>query len=863
MLLNNTLKRLLTIVFVFATTQIYGQVVNFMQYGVEHGLPQSQVNTITQDNEGNLWVGTVSGLASWNGIEFQAYSVNDSIAEEWVTASFKASNGDVFFGHWGGSITRYDCVTKEFESIHIEKFNSYQEVSDFVEDVPNKKIIFSTKGSGLFVYDTENEKVQRYEIASSVEGSRLITCLHRDPENRLWIGTENAGVFLIDLEKFYNDTNVAVKNITTENGLSNNQIADITEYDGELWFGTKRGANYIKSSDVPLFVDGRIGHAIEILDESSELNANDITALEPDAHGNLWIGTSTHGAVKCVKVDGEYRFRHYSVAQGLSFYDVKDIFVDREKTVWIGTDVGLNQYISDYFTLYDESLGISSNVIWSIAPDDKGNIWLGTNQGVSQLMNADNVNNDSLSVGKYDIHGLSDAPVMAVYYDSAGTIWMATAEGMLFKRTLRGNYEKINIEAHVHDVIYSICEDDKGNIWLGTRSGAAKINKVTHQMSLYTEEDGLGGNNIYKVIKDAEGTMWFAVLGGKLSSYKDGEFRVYDEKDGLTHQLVLSLAPDSKGNIWLGCYTGGLYKYDGKTFTNYNKSHGMKSETPYSIIADRKGHIWFGTTYGIEKFNTESNTFEHYGKTEGFLGVQVNPNATCLDNNGNIWFGTILGAVKYNPNVHYHNDVKPIVVLDNLDVNNETQDFPFNNEFLANDNNLTFNFTGVALNMPSKLKYQYRLLGHKNEDWKSTKVRNAPFTNLKAKKYQFEIKAINSDKTESDVASYKFKIEVPWYESYWFYFFQIVVIAIMLYLAVFFGRRTGGSRTATILATIAIIIVFEYGINYVEDNVEDEIGSIAFIKVALNAILGIILFPIEEIIKKRLIGAHRKKPEDE
>ncbi len=833
-----------------------------MQYGVEHGLPQSQVNTMTQDNDGNLWVGTVSGLASWNGIEFKTYSKNDSVAEEWVTSSFTASSGDVFFGHWGGSITRYDGVTKLFESIHIEKFNSYQEVSDFAEDTINSKILFSTKGSGLFVYDINTQKVQRYEIAKSVEGSHLITCLHIDAKERLWIGTENAGVFVIDLHSFYNDTSTSVKHITSENGLSNDQIIDIVEYEGELWFGTKRGANHVKIEELDALLAGTGGAKVYVLDENSELDANDITDLAPDKHGQLWIGTSSHGAVKCVKENGEYRFRHYSVAQGLSFYDVKDIYVDREKTVWIGTDVGLNQYISDHFTLCDESLGISSNVIWSIAPDDKGNIWLGTNQGVSQLMNADNINNDSLSVGKYNIHGLSDAPVMAVYHDSLGTVWMATADGMLFKRTLRGKYEKINIEAHVHDVIYSIAEDNEGNIWLGTRSGAARINKETHKMSVFTEEDGLGGNNIYKIIKAKDGTVWFAVLGGKLSSFKDGEFRVYDEKDGLNHQLVISLAPDERGNIWIGCYTGGLYMYDGKTFTNYNKSDGMKSETPYSIIADRNGNIWFGTTYGIEKLNIKDTSFEHYGKTEGFLGVQVNPNATCMDNNGNIWFGTILGAVKYNPNVHYHNDVKPVILLDNLDINNETSEFPYNNEFLAINNNLTFNFTGVALNMPSKLSYQYRLIGHKNEGWKETKVRNAPFTNLKPKKYQFQVKAVNSDKTESFLATYDFKIKVPWYDSYWFYGLQILIIGIMLYLAVFFGRKTGGSRTATILATIAIIIVFEYGINYVEDNVEDEIGSIAFIKVGLNAILGIILFPIEEIIKGRLIGTHRQKKEE-
>ena len=76
-------------------------------------------------------------------------------------------------------------------------------------------------------------------------------------------------------------------------------------------------------------------------------------------------------------------------------------------------------------------------------------MWLGTNRGVSQLRNADNINNDSLVVGKYKIKGLSDIPIMSIYEDSEGSIWFGTGGGNLFKRTLRGKYEQINIEAHL------------------------------------------------------------------------------------------------------------------------------------------------------------------------------------------------------------------------------------------------------------------------------------------------------------------------------------------------------------------------------------------------------------------------------
>ncbi|MBD80804.1 MAG: hypothetical protein CL840_17950 [Crocinitomicaceae bacterium] len=835
----------------------HSQIINFVQYGVEHGLPQSQVNSLVQSNDGRLWIGTVSGLSSYDGINFTNYYKKDSLAENRITTSFKDSEGHLWFGHWGGSITKYDMNTEQFVSIKIEKFSSYQEVSSIIEDTIGGNIIFSTLGSGLFVYNMERQEVKRYDISEKNEGSRFITTIHLDKEGVLWAGTETEGLFVINLIDLLNEK-AEILNINEDKGLAGNHITALIEYDEELWVGTNKGISFWKIENNKRVASGNGKSAISIMNEKTELGANLITNFLKDNHGELWIGTANDGLKVCVKKGKGYKFKHYSTEQGLSFYNIKSLYMDRENTIWIGTDVGLNQYTSDYFVLYDESVSLTNNIIWSILTDDNGNVWLGTNRGVSQLMNADNINNDSLIVGKYNIEGLSNLPVMALYKDSDGDIWFGTGTGNLFRRRVHGKYEQINIEAHIQDVIMSICEDDNQNIWVGTRSGVARINKMTHKMTVFTEEDGLGGNSVTKIIKDKNGTLWFAVLGGSLTSFDGENFRIYDEKDGMNHKVVLSLALDQKGEIWIGCYTGGLYHYDGKTFTNYNTKNGMKSETPYAIVADLDNNIWFGTTYGIEKYDRKLNEFSHYGKSEGFLGVEVNPNSTAIDRNGNLWFGTILGAVKYNPNVDYHNNTKPRIKINkSLKVNRIESPYPFNSVFDAENNDLTFLFTGISLNNPKKVKYRYRLINYKKTGWDTTNQRESSYTNLRPKSYTFEVVAINADNVESDVATYSFEIKTPFYSSTWFYVIQILLIGLMLSLAVFYGRRTGGSRIATILASIAIIIVFEYGINFVEDYFEGQIGNVVFIKVGLNALLGLILFPVEAIIKKKLIKAHQ------
>ena len=64
----------------------------------------------------------------------------------------------------------------------------------------------------------------------------------------------------------------------------------------------------------------------------------------------------------------------------------------------------------------------------------------------------------------------------------------------------------------------------------------------------------------------------------------------------------------------------------------------------------------------------------------------MNYNAIDMDENNNIWFGTILGAVRYNPSDNFENDVKPIVKVPAIEINQEPGEFPFDNVFSSNEN---------------------------------------------------------------------------------------------------------------------------------------------------------------------------------
>jgi ligand-binding sensor domain-containing protein len=100
-------RRLLLCVFLLFHVFAIAQTTSFITYGVEQGLVQSQVQTVVQDNSGNLWIGTLAGLSRYNGMGFENFSRKDGLAEDWVTTSYKDKKGDIWFGHWAGGVSRY------------------------------------------------------------------------------------------------------------------------------------------------------------------------------------------------------------------------------------------------------------------------------------------------------------------------------------------------------------------------------------------------------------------------------------------------------------------------------------------------------------------------------------------------------------------------------------------------------------------------------------------------------------------------------------------------------------------------------------------------------------------------------------
>jgi ligand-binding sensor domain-containing protein/serine phosphatase RsbU (regulator of sigma subunit) len=777
--------------------RITAQTTSFINYGVEQGLSQSQVQTITQDNDGNLWIGTLAGLTKYNGRSFSTFTKKNGMAEDWVTASYKDSQGDLWFGHWAGGVTRYSAKNKSFEDMHLEEYTRFKTVTSIMEDAKGYFWI-GTEGSGVFIYDPNKNKM----FALSKKDGLVSENIYRvvtDHLGNIWIATD-MGITLYD-PKLDISSRKSFSLLNSSNGLISDKVTSLACVNGnEMWVGTAdAGVMMIPVGDNFSQKDPAAairGKAITF-STANGLKSNFIDVIYEDSRHVVWIGTTSGGATKISPFQstdrkealGKAIVKTYGTKQGLNYFNVNAIFQDRENNVWLGTDIGLNQYRGDRFILIDQADGISNNIIWSTLCDSDGNLWLGTNDGLSKVVfSTDPVNKEEkFKVTNYSTHeGLSSNVILSGFQDSHGNMWFGTGfSGVCELEKGQTKFKSLNTtNGLASDVVYAINEDTRGNIWFGTKEGVSRFDPSSRSFRNFTTADGLGGNYVYRIFRDTKGNLWFGALGGNLSVYDGSSFMKYDESNGIDHRFILAMNEDKDHNIWFGSYGGGLVRFDGKSFTNYTTHDGMMTDSPYSIIADNDNNIWIGHSRGLDKFDRQTNTFLHYGKSEGFLGVEANPNATCKDKKGNLWFGTIMGVVRFCPSEDKLNEVAPKVFISGIKVFMKEQKFPENNKFTYNQNHITFVFTGISLTNPEKVLYQYKLEGF-DKTWSpiAQNVNEAVYSNVPPGSYKFLVKASNNDgKWSEKPAEYSFVVKPPFWQTMAFYIAVVLFAVFGIYL---------------------------------------------------------------------------------
>lgn len=373
----------------------------------------------------------------------------------------------------------------------------------------------------VILYDTSGEKERRLKV----------NCMFRDRDGGYWIGASSLGLQQLIPEKFQSFPGRARPQME----LRHNTVSSIYQMDSSLlWIGTLKGLQLYD-----------LINQKEIHTPGLDHFCCRITCMYKDSKGHFWIGT-----------EGEGYFRIKSV----------DEFIRLGRI--------------EYFSFLETGVDVpQSNAAMRIMEDAAGNLWVGSfGSGMNiRMAGADEI---------IHLRHSEDVPQSISINNSSGIvtgcngdIWISTYGGGINRyrpssqNRIENRFEHIKRHPESpgslsHDIVLFLHIDKQCRIWAGTYSGGLNlVDANTGKARVFTMDDGLAGNTIYTILEDDSGNLWLATDNGiSHMIVAEERFVNYSMRNGLpfNRHFFLSAHSSQVGRLYFGG-VGGMYSFDPAT----------------------------------------------------------------------------------------------------------------------------------------------------------------------------------------------------------------------------------------------------------------------------------------------------------
>lgn len=739
---------------------LLAQSYHFRNYSVEQGLPFVQVFTIYQDAQGYLWTGGYGGLSKFDGLQFRNYSPLNGLPNHWVTSIAEHENGAL----WIGTIEGLARLKNEVFTTYTTNDGLPSDyINCLLRDERNNLYAGTTKGLAKL----DGEKFVPLQVDPRFPELSIL-CFYQEPNTgKIWLGTTegiyefSGGQFTAQRFPVFYENDIRAIN---------------KDKSGRIVAGTQDGLFLLENGLFRQF----------ITPPGTEIPK--INSLITDISGVLWIGADNG----LFSFDGT-RFLQTKIANDVNAEKVISIFNDFENNVWLGTHAGLFRFRGKGFESYGPSDGLLSNFIYGISKDKNGEMWFCTeSEGVFRY-DGENF----IRYGKEE--GMPSNKTSAVFSRDDGTVFVGTTNGLVefADRKIRKTYT--TKDGLNNDSVNTFYLDSKGILWMGGNDGITKMEDG--RFTAYKIPTKGKQPDVWSILEDSKGRMWVGTYLGGLFLFENGKFREAGLEMGITADSYFGICEDRAGKIYFATLDG-VYIFDGQKIDSIREQHGLNSDLVYAMGIDhKKDFLWIGTNQGVNKFdinayNSSGKKMVYtFGKEEGFSGVECNTNGVFEEEDGTMWFGTVNGLIRYNPTEYRSN---PYYTKTNI-----TRTFLFYQDTLLpvgatldySENSLSFEYVGICLTNPSKVRYRYKLEGFETEYSPPTKETIARYSNLPSGKFTFKVISCNNEGLwNEEAATFTFTIATPYWKKSWFWLLITAVAVALLTLAIFWRIRQIKSR---------------------------------------------------------------------
>lgn len=702
----------------------------FEHYSTENGLPQFTVTDMIQDHKGFMWFSTWDGFCKFDGKAFRSFKVREGDAYKMesnrIQHIYEDTYGNIWLHSYDDKAHCFDPYTESFKDLPL--LYEYQQGSfklKSIEICPSGNVWLLSEANGCICITDSLLGVQAYNSEKGrLKGNRVYK-VFEDAQQNSWILTNN-GLNLIEQGKvepipFFFENNQDCENQSFHAAIEFEQEIWFASNNGRIWKYSKTSQKFTLfqlpsnsilnslhsiSTDEVLITTSTDGLFIYNFRENEfnhynsttvkELTSNKIRSLLLDSHKQFWFETEELGIYK---MNIESRSIKYYVVKIdnpaiNAIPPASKIVEDINGLVWMQPRGGgfsfYNQTSDKLEPFYNDESSSNwrfSNILHSIYSDKQGNLWFCTRSHGLEKVSFDNNNFKTIKIST-DLRSTIANDVRAVIQDKDKRLWVATKDQHLSIYDEHYNHignlskdGKIGANHSFLGIVYSMLQDDEGNIWVGTRTdGLYKIkqtNSPYHYQIEHFRKDpndiySLSEDVIYTIFQDSQKNIWVGTYGGGLNLVKSsqtGKTIFINHKNNLKEYPIANgyriryISENKFRNICIGTTTGLImfpssfsspdeieYKYytripgDNESLGN-NDIHGIcNTQQGEMYLATFGGGLNKVSAYDSDGFPTK---FKSYTIKDGL------PMDVCLavieDKSGKLWISMENNLSKFDP----------------------------------------------------------------------------------------------------------------------------------------------------------------------------------------------------------------------
>lgn len=798
--------------------------VEFNYLTSKDGLSNSQVNAISQDKEGFIWLATQSGLNRFDGFRIRTYlydnmnntSIPNNAVQDiqvdfqgnlWVQTSVGYclfdSRKEVFIHDVTGWLKKYGISGKP-DKIYVDsKDNMWfviYGVGCYFLDTSTKNTYFFKMGKDGAIPNLNVNcfaEVNGTVVISMADGTlcRLNGLHHRV----LWVNRQLARQYKLRATGSY----VHIDN------------------KGNYWVLTN-GTAYVYDVNNCRWYQGVVSYC-QSLGIKSPVKKNILVRdVVKTNNGKLWIASDHDGLFLLdfkTKTCQQY-LKDSNFNGGICDNSLQCLFVDKKNSVWIGSySNGVSFYSPDFSKFSTIPLGD----VCTITEDLMGNYWCGTNDAGILCYNP-----HTGQIKKYGsaVTGLKSDVVVSSVTMSDGTMYFGSFNGGMVS-LCNGKWKTYSLSSTglANNSVWCLArlkEDKLRRLLIGTLGGGLQIfNPSTDSFHTFNTQNSkiasdyinsLSVPSCYTNSLDSEVLVGHSQNFSIINIYTHKITNIKQTKEGklFASPSTNAVIRDSRGIYWLAT-PAGFNMYDPNTgqLENINELNGTQGAVACSVVEGKDNTIWLISEFivtHVKLFKNKSGIWElnmvSYNSLDGLQNRQFNCRSALVAHNGDIVLGGKNGVNIIHPQdlhvVSHNSKVRfcGLLLLGHLIrvgeeyegkvLLHETLDISRNLDLSYKNNTFSIQLASSDVAIPSRCRFMYRMEGVFDK-WMMTAAGNPEitFANLASGSYTLQVKVVNGDGTvNAEISELKIKVRPPFYLSMW-----AIFVYVLLGIGVFYEYR--------------------------------------------------------------------------